>query len=260
MPEWQPGFDPEAWQQSWQNPMVVDNPPGYTGEAGTARDETWLEYLVNYPAPTDTNGDGVINFNDNNPVGYLPNPYAVNDRRLRTLGHAATELGTSYAWAGGDGQGPHLGDYAYDSDGNLKPYDGASTYEDPQRVGYDCSGLVEYATTQAGITGPFVEDDEGNWGPQTVGTYTGSQLGSPLLTPVAPGGTPLPGDLVYYGDGEAYHVGIFVSDGVIINAPGSGLPVQLDARTTSVGGSGWEQVRVLQPAAGSALAPAPATG
>jgi cell wall-associated NlpC family hydrolase len=100
-------------------------------------------------------------------------------------------------------------------------HDGAYTYQDPGRVGFDCSGLTEYAAAQAaGVD---------------IGTYTGSQLESPKLK-VLDYTEPLkPGDLLYYGAGTAHHVAVYVAPGIIINAPESGLPVELGTRTTVLG-------------------------
>lgn len=206
--KWQPGFDPNRWKQSWQNPMLADNPPGYNGPAGPERDAAWQNYLAHFPK---------------NERGFLPNPDAVNDPGLKVVGNAATQLGTSYAWNGGNTRGPSKGDHGYDpTTGKIDPSDGAEIYRDYNRVGFDCSGLAEYAAAQAR---PGVD----------IGDWTGPQVGSPNLTTV-PAGAPLrPGDFVYYGAGPAHHVGIYVAPGVIINAPQSGLPVELDHRPTTVG-------------------------
>ncbi|MBN7560313.1 C40 family peptidase [Mycobacteroides abscessus] len=219
--QWQPGIDPAKWKESYRNPQLSDNPPGMTLPAGAERDAAWREYLANYPK------DGTR--------GVLPNPDAVQDKGLKNLGFAATQLGTSYAWSGGDTKGPGKGSFNYDKNGNLIP-DESYTYNDPKRVGFDCSGLTEYAAGQ--VIG-------GN--DNSVGGYTGTQLGSPKLADVAsPGhpGTPQPGDLVFYGPGTAEHVGIYVSDGVIINAPGSGIPVQINLRGTTPDVPHGEYIRV----------------
>jgi cell wall-associated NlpC family hydrolase len=206
-------INPEEWKKSWHNPQVSDNPPGYTGGPGPERDAAWQQYLANYPK---------------NGKGFLPNPDAVQDKGLKTVGAAAQQLGTSYAWAGGDTNGPSKGVLAD------KP-DDSHVYGDNNRVGFDCSGLAEYAAHQATLSA----DGKG----VDIGGYTGSQVGSPTMHTLPPGEAPKPGDMVYYGSGEAHHVGIYVAPGVIINAPGSGVPVELDQRSTTPG-SGGEQIRV----------------
>jgi cell wall-associated NlpC family hydrolase len=197
---WQPGFDPGQWKNSWQNPLLTDNPPGYTGGPGPERDAAWQSYLSNYPT-----GER----------GVLPKPDAVQDRGLKVLGSGATQLGTSYAWGGKGLRGPGPGTLEHDSGG------GARTYADDQRIGFDCSGLTEYSVWQAAGT--------------DIGAGTWHQVNSPNLSAVESTADLRPGDLIYYGAGGADHVGIFVSPGVILNAPQSGLPVQVEQRTTSLG-------------------------
>ena len=68
-----------------------------------------------------------------------------------------------------------------------------------------------------------------------IGTYTGSQLESPDLKVLDNSGPLKPGDLLYYGDGTAHHVAVYVAPGIIINAPESGLPVELGLRATDLG-------------------------
>lgn len=202
--KWQPGFDPKAWKNSWQNPMLADNPPGYNGPAGPARDAAWQNYLAHFPKDQ---------------RGFLPNPEAVNDPGLKVVGAGATQLGTSYAWSGGDMKGSGKGDHGYDpKTGKIDPADGAEIYSDYNRVGFDCSGLAQYAANQAR---PGTD----------IGGWTGPQVTTPNLKGVE--GPLKPGDFVYYGSGDAHHVGIYVAPGVILNAPESGLPVQLDHRTTT---------------------------
>ncbi len=201
---WNPRLDTEAWKSSWQNPLLTENPPGYTGPAGPDRDAAWQTYLAEF---TDQER------------GSLPKPDAVSDAGLKVLANAAAQLGVSYAWAGGDSKGPGKGQYSYDH-GKLV-YDGAYTYQDPDRVGFDCSGLTEYAAAQAAGVG--------------IGTYTGSQLESPNLKVLDNSGPLKPGDFLYYGTGTAHHVAVYVAPGIIINAPESGLPVELDTRSTALG-------------------------
>ena len=209
--KWQPGFDPTTWQNSWHDPQLADNPPGYTGGPGPERDAAWQNYLANFPK------DG---------RGFLPNPNAVSDPGLKVVGNGATQLGTSYAWGGKGLNGPGKGTLNDDP-----PDGGAHVYGDDQRTGFDCSGLAEYSVYQSTHA--------------DIGAGTGTQIGSANLAPVD--GPLKPGDLVYYGSGGAHHVGIYVAPGVILNAPESGLPVELDHRSTTPGSDSGELVRARRP-------------
>ncbi len=78
-------------------------------------------------------------------------------------------------------------------------------------AGFDCSGLTHFAYAAAGIDLP-----------RTAHTpyYAGPRL---------PEGAPLrPGDLVFYGVPERVrHVGLYLGDGRMVNAPRFGKPVQV---------------------------------
>lgn len=204
---WEPGLDPQSWKQSWANPLLVDSPPGYSGAAGPERDAAWQAYLRNFPA-------------DPGPRGVLPKPDAVGDPGLRIVAHAATQLGVSFAWGGGNSDGPSpgvVGDVR--QDGSPDPADDANTYQDANRVGFDCSGLVQYSVAKA--TG------------LDIGKYTGAQITSPSLTIVGPTEQPRPGDLVFFG-AEPRHVAVYVAPGVVVNARQSGQPVKVEQRNTTV--------------------------
>ncbi|MFB9741877.1 NlpC/P60 family protein [Pseudonocardia sulfidoxydans] len=76
--------------------------------------------------------------------------------------------------------------------------------------GFDCSGLTTFAYAAAGI--PL---------PRTAATQYAAG-------PHVPAGAPLqPGDLVFYGTpGAVHHVGMYIGDGRMVNAPTFGEPVQ----------------------------------
>ena len=78
--------------------------------------------------------------------------------------------------------------------------------------GFDCSGLVQQAYAAAGITLPRVATDQYHAGK------------------ILPPGTPLqPGDLVFFGNPQfAHHVGIYVGNGKMINAPNTGSVVRIE--------------------------------
>jgi cell wall-associated NlpC family hydrolase len=93
---------------------------------------------------------------------------------------------------------------------------------------FDCSGLVQWAYRTAGIAIPRTTQTQ--W----------AQL--PQLDPA----TPLePGDLVYYGpDDGPTHVGMYLGDGRMIDAPYTGVDVRVDPVDT-----GEHYVGAVRPAA-----------
>jgi cell wall-associated NlpC family hydrolase len=79
--------------------------------------------------------------------------------------------------------------------------------------GFDCSGLAQAAFAHAGVTLPRVAQDQFDAGP------------------VVPAGSSVePGDLVFFGDGSSGvdHVGIYVGEGEMIDAPHTGAVVRFD--------------------------------
>ena len=113
------------------------------------------------------------------PASQSPSP-AGQPAGLQAVTSAVGEIGVPYVWGGSS----------------------------PQQ-GFDCSGLVQWAYGQAGISLPRVAADQ-----EKVGT----QL--PSLSQAQPG------DLVFYGN-PAYHVGIYLGDGYMVNAPEAGQSVQI---------------------------------
>jgi cell wall-associated NlpC family hydrolase len=90
--------------------------------------------------------------------------------------------------------------------------------ESPQ-TGFDCSGLVQYVYREVGISLPRVAQDQYDAGPA-----------------VPPGTAVEPGDLVFFGSGPdaVEHVGMYVGDGLMVDAPHTGSVVRFD-RISSVG-------------------------
>lgn len=80
-------------------------------------------------------------------------------------------------------------------------------------TGFDCSGLVQWAYAHAGITVPRTSQLQYNAGPRR---QSGGQL--------------QPGDLLFFGASPTaiHHVGIFIGDGLMVDAPHSGALVRLD--------------------------------
>jgi hypothetical protein len=86
------------------------------------------------------------------------------------------------------------------------------------KTGFDCSGLVQYVFAQLGVSLPH---------------YAAAQYYFPDGVWVAPGGLQ-PGDLVFFKgtDGTRKapgHVGIYVGDGYLIDAPHTGSAVRIDS-------------------------------
>jgi cell wall-associated NlpC family hydrolase len=76
---------------------------------------------------------------------------------------------------------------------------------------FDCSGLTQFVWRQAGVAIPRVAADQDAWSiPVPL-----SQL--------------LPGDLVFFGRTDIHHVGIYIGDGLMINAPHTGDVVRVSS-------------------------------
>ena len=116
------------------------------------------------------------------------------------IARAMGQVGTPYAWGGGNANGPTLGI----RDGGV-----ADSYGDYNKVCFDCSGLVLYAFAGVGIALPH---------------YTGYQY--QRGTKVSPSEMQR-GDLIFYGPGASQHVAIYLGDGQMIEAPSSGSTVQV---------------------------------
>lgn len=115
------------------------------------------------------------------------------------LSRARSQLGVDYAWGGGNAQGPTAG---------IRDGANADMNGDYGKVGFDCSGLVQYAFAGAGISLPH---------------YSGGQYrhGTHVSTSDLQ-----PGDLIFYGPGGSQHVAIYSGNGMMIEAPHSGSQVR----------------------------------
>lgn len=80
-------------------------------------------------------------------------------------------------------------------------------------TGFDCSGLTKAAYAAAGISLSRTAEEQFRTGPQ-VGK------GQPLMS----------GDLVFYGNpqGGIHHVGLYIGDGQMINAPNFGEKIKIE--------------------------------
>jgi cell wall-associated NlpC family hydrolase len=124
-------------------------------------------------------------------------------------------LGIPYTWGGGGIGGPSLG-YCSAANGYLGGVCVAS-----RTVGFDCSGLAQYAYGQAGVSIARTAQDQYD--------------GAPTKIPMSAGLAALqPGDLVFFslnpGSGKGiYHVGIYIGAGQMINAAHTGTIVRVEA-------------------------------
>jgi len=76
--------------------------------------------------------------------------------------------------------------------------------------GFDCSGFTQYVFAHFGVNLPRVSEDQ-----QNVGTFVSRA-------------NLQPGDLVFFGT-PAHHVGIYVGNGNMINAPHTGAVIRIQA-------------------------------
>ncbi|MGH3586317.1 MAG: C40 family peptidase, partial [Pseudonocardia sp.] len=114
------------------------------------------------------------------------------------IDRAMSQIGVQYVWGGGNGRGPSTGiPDAFGSPLN--------------RVGFDCSGLMQYAFKGAGVSLPRVSRNQ-------------FQVGDKV-----PISDLRPGDMVFYSDGGApiHHVAMYVGDGKMIEAPYTGADVRV---------------------------------
>lgn len=182
-----------------------DNPPGYTGPPGPDRDRAWLSYLSQNNGTTTGPVDPA--------VLVLPNPDAVSDPRLKTVGAAAKQQGVSYAWGGGHDPASTGVSRGHRND----TVDGSWTFNDQNRTGFDCSGLARFATGE----GRGFDMGSGNT------AFQESVLPSHGAT-VVPDSALQPGDLIYYGPpGDSVHVAVYAGNGLMIQAAQSGQPVEV---------------------------------
>jgi cell wall-associated NlpC family hydrolase len=87
-------------------------------------------------------------------------------------------------------------------------------------VGFDCSGLVQAAYSVAGITLPRVAQDQYD-----------------ITAKLGPGDPLQPGDLIFFGGGptDVTHVGIYVGNGQMVDAPHTGADVRIEPTPTTPG-------------------------
>ncbi|MGH3820083.1 MAG: C40 family peptidase [Pseudonocardiaceae bacterium] len=116
---------------------------------------------------------------------------------------ALSYLGTPYAWGGGGPNGPGRG---------IRDGGAADAHGDDTKTGFDCSGLTQYAYTQAGISLPRTAAEQ-----QRIG---GARRWEDAR----------PGDLVFWGS-PAHHVAVYLGrvggTAYMVEAPQSGDVVRV---------------------------------
>lgn len=109
-----------------------------------------------------------------------------------------SQLGVPYSWGGGKPAGPSTG---VDDGANI--------------VGFDCSGLTQFSFAGVGVLIP---------------KYSGDQYDTGRKVPVSQAKR---GDLLFWGPGGTQHVAIFLGNGQMLEASGSGGKVQVSPVRTS---------------------------
>ncbi|MFE7842116.1 NlpC/P60 family protein [Streptomyces sp. NPDC057474] len=148
----------------------------------------------------------------------------------RAIAAACAEVaaGTWYTWGGGHGARPGP------SYGQVDPTDPEDSAHDPERRGFDCSGLVRYAYAQA--TDSDILNGVASqqyYTHRAAERFTAAQGLAPLL----------PGDLLVYGTSRnLHHIAIYLGAGKMVEAKESGTKLMVsDVR---LGGTYFGAVRV----------------
>lgn len=115
------------------------------------------------------------------------------------IARAKSQLGSTYAWGGGNASGPTYGI----RDGGV-----ADAHGDYNKIGFDCSGLMIYAF--AGV--------------QSLPHYSGYQYTSGSQVPVSQARR---GDMLFWGPYSIHHVALYLGNGMMIEAPYSGGYVRI---------------------------------
>ncbi|MCM3844900.1 NlpC/P60 family protein [Pseudonocardia sp. DR1-2] len=131
-----------------------------------------------------------------------PAPRRTGSAAIETvIDRAMAQLGTIYAWGGGNSRGPTRGI----RDGGV-----ADAHGDFRKVGFDCSGLMQFAFAGVGISLP---------------RYSGNQANAGRLVPIS---DMRRGDMLSWAEGgRTHHIAIYLGDGKMLEAPYSGASVRV---------------------------------
>ncbi|MFF3002086.1 C40 family peptidase [Kitasatospora sp. NPDC057940] len=126
----------------------------------------------------------------------------ISEAAGRAIAAACSQVaaGTWYTWGGGHGTTPGA------TYGQVDPSDPERSGNDPFRVGFDCSGFVRWAWSQA-----VGSDVVGQQDAAGISRLPGQQLGRDQ-------GVLRPGDLVFWGLSHVHHVAIYLGGGKIVEA------------------------------------------
>ncbi|MET9882061.1 NlpC/P60 family protein [Streptomyces sp. NPDC006430] len=137
-----------------------------------------------------------------------------SDAAERAVGAACAQVAADVWYTWGGGHGPQPGP----TYGQVDPTDPASEH-DPERLGFDCSGLVRYAYAQA--AGSDVLDGVASaqfYTHRAAGRFTAAQGLAPLL----------PGDLLVWGTSQdLHHIAIYLGAGKMVEARQSGTKLMV---------------------------------
>ncbi|MGW5736391.1 MULTISPECIES: C40 family peptidase [Streptomyces] len=140
-------------------------------------------------------------------------------RAKKVVQAALAQRGVPYSWGGGNAKGPSTGVCCSPS--------GKSGVG---LVGFDCSGLTQYAYARVGIMLPRTASAQAGKG-QRIRSKAALRTGDLVFYAYAPG-----------ADSTIYHVGIYVGNGQMVNAARPGTKVRLDPVDAMSGFAGGARV------------------
>jgi cell wall-associated NlpC family hydrolase len=209
-------FEPATWQSN-----------GGGKYASVAQDATWQQQVQVFVNATKGDNFGAWGPDLGANYGYsgAPVPGSKVADAISQLGTSIAQSGptapySQTAAAGAPGSSSNIVSIAQSQIGVPYVWGG----EDPNSPGtkgeFDCSGLVQWVYGQAGVNLPRVAQAQYN------------------ATPKVAANAPLqPGDLLFFGSSTKgiEHVGIYIGNNQMIDAPHTGADVRIDANPTSWG-------------------------
>jgi len=120
---------------------------------------------------------------------------APNPQAAYALASSFAYIGMQYSWGGGNGKGPTKGCGGSCATAN------AIKYGDPNRAGFDCSGLVGFAWFQAGGNIKVTESSRTTVSEIVAGNVGGKKISEKEMKP---------GDAINTGFGNWHHVALYV--------------------------------------------------
>jgi cell wall-associated NlpC family hydrolase len=127
-----------------------------------------------------------------------------NPKAQVAVNAALSQLGVPYSYAGGNLDGPTLGQCVPGTDG----------WNDCHIVGFDCSGLMLYAWGKAGVRVPH---------------YTVAMWNDPATARITDKTQLQPGDMLMFEGPPPGHVAMYIGNGQLVDAPHSGSVVKLES-------------------------------